>query len=222
MKSLQPRRQETSGKAIASIILSILGITCFWIFTGIPGIILGISAQKEIKESKGTKTGKGLAVAGTVVGCLSLILSCPVVYIASMAFTMGPLVTEGFNQGQTRAKVARAKSEMRNLAVALETYYIDNNSYPPTLIHLTTPVVHQTSIPMDPFAPGKLFDYDAEYLSCWVLRSVGPDGIENATIGKMLDAQCTMENDITWPNQPWHYDPTNGLISDGDVTRTGP
>ena len=90
---------------------------------------------------------------------------------------LAAIAIPNFLEAQTRAKVARAKSEIRNLAVALETYYIDNNSYPPQVEgiaadgtldtaeaaysmgyvswKLTTPVAHQSSIPNDPFGPKK-------------------------------------------------------------------
>jgi type II secretory pathway pseudopilin PulG len=37
-----------------------------------------------------------------------------------------------FLEAQTRAKVSRAKSDMRTLATALESYYVDNNNYAPS------------------------------------------------------------------------------------------
>jgi len=70
-----------------------------------------------------------------------------------------------FLSAQTRAKVARAKSDMRVVGVALEQYFVDQNVYPNyfdsngaifgflrRLIPLTTPVSYITSIPEDPFA----------------------------------------------------------------------
>lgn len=117
---------------------------------------------------------------------------------------LAAIAIPNFLEAQTRAKVARAKSEIRNLAVALETYYIDNNSYPPQVDDagtgvlndegdyslgfvswkLTTPVAHQSSIPNDPFGPKKpdpstpwLSKYrcGVNYLEVWIMTSHGPD-----------------------------------------------
>ena len=44
---------------------------------------------------------------------------------------LAAIAIPNFLEAQTRSKVARAKSEIRNLAVNLETYYIDHNPYPP-------------------------------------------------------------------------------------------
>jgi type II secretion system protein G len=98
---------------------------------------------------------------------------------------LAAIAIPNFLEAQTRAKVARAKSEIRNIAVAQETYYIDNNAYPPAVDEtgaiqasdegkgiaqdsgdgwsqgfvswkLTTPVAHLSSIPFDPF--GRQFE----------------------------------------------------------------
>jgi len=75
-------------------------------------------------------------------------------------------------EAQVRAKVTRAKSDMRTVATALEAYVVDNNSYPPDftqtqppfnqaiyakllprLIPLTTPISYVATLPTDGFAP---------------------------------------------------------------------
>lgn len=134
---------------------------------------------------------------------------------------LAAIAIPNFLEAQTRAKVARAKSEIRNLAVAEETYYIDNNSYPPSVENagtgaldtanaafsigfvswkLTTPVAHQSSMPNDPFGPKKpdpgtpwLSKYrcGVNYLQVWIMTSRGPD----------LD-QDMQESDYVDPNVP--------------------
>jgi len=102
-----------------------------------------------------------------------------------------------------RSRVARAKSEMRNLAVNLETYYIDQSAYPladdengnpvplgasgegisagyvPRL--LTTPIAYTMELPVDPYtasgrwAPRRTYRYATNGQACWILASLGPD-----------------------------------------------
>jgi len=55
----------TSGNAIASLVGSFL--------CGPIGIIFGHIAISEIDKSNGLKTGKGLAIAGLIIGYLSLV-----------------------------------------------------------------------------------------------------------------------------------------------------
>ena len=60
----------TSGKAVASLIL---GIVSFCIgLAGIIAIILGAAAKSEIDEGDGRLTGRGMAIAGIVLGAVGL------------------------------------------------------------------------------------------------------------------------------------------------------
>ena len=63
----------TSQKAIWSLVLGILGLLCCGFFAGIPAIVLGKMAQKEIDASGGAQTGRGLATAGFVLGILAVV-----------------------------------------------------------------------------------------------------------------------------------------------------
>jgi len=217
---LAPRSVPTSGKAIASLVLGILGITCFWIFAGIPAILLGFSARKDIRQAAGRLSGKGLATAGIIVGFCSIVFSLGLFLVAMSVAIAVP----NFLEAQTRAKVARAKSDERNLAVGLETYYIDNNRYPPTLDALTSPVAYVTSVPKDPFAPEgfeAIYDYYTDGDNRWLLRSLGPDLDTNAHLQRLVE-QADDASELRLLYQPWEFDPTNGTVSSGDILRAGP
>jgi hypothetical protein len=56
-----------SGKAIASLVLSILGISLI-------GLILGYVARTEIRQSAGRLSGDGMAIAGIILGWLGTIV----------------------------------------------------------------------------------------------------------------------------------------------------
>lgn len=93
---------------------------------------------------------------------------------------LAAIAVPNFLNAQIRAKVARAKAEMRNLATALESYYVDNEIYMTGEMHaaqgslggdhltdnagntitpnigadwlsLTSPISYVSSIPFDPF-----------------------------------------------------------------------
>jgi hypothetical protein len=99
--------------------------------------------------------------------------------------------------------VREVKSELRNLAVNLETYLIDHNTYPPATDEngnyvalgesvagisaglvpraLTTPISYAAFLPMDPcYQPvakeKRTFRYATNGKECWILASDGPDG----------------------------------------------
>lgn len=73
----QPPQQ--SGMAIAALvsgILSLVGVCCCGLLglVGIAGVVCGLMAKKEIQESRGAKTGDGLALAGIITGAIGIVL----------------------------------------------------------------------------------------------------------------------------------------------------
>jgi uncharacterized membrane protein len=72
----------TNGLAVASLVCSIAGVVPF--FFGIPcvvGIILGFVGMSQVKKSGGVQRGRGLALAGVIVG-FSLIALFVILVIA--------------------------------------------------------------------------------------------------------------------------------------------
>ena len=63
--------QSSNGKAIASLVLGILSILCLGILAGIPAIILGNIAKKEIDQGRGG--GRGMAQAGFILGIIGTV-----------------------------------------------------------------------------------------------------------------------------------------------------
>jgi hypothetical protein len=69
------RPPESSGLAIASLVLGILSLVCFGLLSGIPAIICGKIGRTKIRNSAGTLTGSGLATAGIITGAIGTALS---------------------------------------------------------------------------------------------------------------------------------------------------
>lgn len=66
--------QKTNGKATWSLVLGLVSVLCGCsLLAGIPAIILGNMARKEIDAGQGT--GRGMATAGLVLGIIGVILS---------------------------------------------------------------------------------------------------------------------------------------------------
>ena len=65
-----PTRQKTSGLAVASLVTGLL----FWCFVipGIVAVVLGHLALEQIEDSAGAKTGRGLAIAGIILGWIGI------------------------------------------------------------------------------------------------------------------------------------------------------
>ncbi len=68
---------------------------------------------------------------------------------------LAAIAVPNFLNAQLRAKVARCKSDLRSIGMALEQYNLDQNYYPPSvqLERVTTPIAYIASIPPDVFQP---------------------------------------------------------------------
>lgn len=73
-----PGAGPTSGMAIASLVCSLLNIS-------IVGIILGHIALNQIKQSNGYIQGRGLAIAGLIIGYIELAAFVLIVFIIIVA-----------------------------------------------------------------------------------------------------------------------------------------
>ena len=66
--------QRTSGFAITSLVLGILGIMCLPILGGL-GLIFGILGLREIARAEPSVGGRGLAISGIVLGSIGTLLT---------------------------------------------------------------------------------------------------------------------------------------------------
>jgi hypothetical protein len=73
----QQAATKTNGLAIASLILPLL----LGALGGIAGLILGNKAKRQIDESGGRQTGRGLATAGIIVSWVAIALTTLLIII---------------------------------------------------------------------------------------------------------------------------------------------
>jgi type II secretion system protein G len=112
-----------------------------------------------------------------------------------------------FLEAQIRAKVTRAKADMRTISIALESYYLDWGQYTQDhdpdevgdpdsqgLLQLTTPLTYLPQIPQDPFAQ--------------------PNGLLDPADDEVAYELLTSENDVD--------DPRRSIIHCYNVTSHGP
>tara|TARA_B110000495_G_C22849124_1_gene495141 strand:- start:223 stop:549 length:327 start_codon:yes stop_codon:yes gene_type:complete len=77
-----PAQQLPQEMAIVSLVAGILSLTMCGIFAAIPAIICGHIGMK--KADRGEASGRGMAMAGMIMGYVSLVLT--VLFIAIYAF----------------------------------------------------------------------------------------------------------------------------------------
>ena len=110
--------QKTDGSCIASLVLGILA----WIvpFTGILAIIFGVIGIKKVDRSQGHLTGKGLGVAGLVLGIAWVIV------VIGVAIAIIPVVLASNDSAQEKT----CQSNMRTFLSACDIYAAENEVEP--------------------------------------------------------------------------------------------
>jgi prepilin-type N-terminal cleavage/methylation domain-containing protein len=152
---------------------------------------------------------------------------------------LAAIAVPNFLEFQTRAKCSRVHNDLRNLAVAMEAYCVDDGNYIPhvnTLAEfnrLTTPIAYLSTTPQCPFAKIRSdqfnqfdtssLDYHYEDLPHWGANT--PGGIltrELASRGQKWIIWSIGPDIIHNMHSVGPYDPTNGATSLGDLYRSGP
>jgi Domain of unknown function (DUF4190) len=123
---LHPAAQTTNGLAIASLVLSILGV--FGIGS-LLGIIFGYKARREIRASRGHQSGDGMALAGIIIGFVTLVVFALVLafWIAAFASIRSAVDSAASPRAQV---VAQCQADVKSVDVALEAYHAETGSLP--------------------------------------------------------------------------------------------
>lgn len=167
---------------------------------------------------------------------------------------LAAIAVPNFLNAQVRAKLARARADIKNIETALNAYQVDRNQFPLChtgsawvdphylrFIPLTTPVAYMGQIPFDVFGQqheietggyntlsgdymGDVYRYleaqnkpllhqfsseDQYERFIYLLSSRGPDQRMNWQFSPRLPDALA-------------YDPSNGLVSAGDINKFGP
>jgi len=69
-----PARPHTNGFSVAALVLGIAGIWPLFGVGSVLGLIFGLVGLSQIKRSQGTQSGKGMAIAGIILGSIGLLL----------------------------------------------------------------------------------------------------------------------------------------------------
>ncbi len=119
--SRPPMAPSTNGYAIASLVLSI--VTLFGIGS-LLGIIFGVKARREIRYSGAYQSGDGLALAGIIIGIVTLVMSVVVIVIwIGLFITVNSAIRTGIDRSQDQTQaVASCQADARTVEVALHAY----------------------------------------------------------------------------------------------------
>ncbi|HEY5384520.1 MAG TPA: DUF4190 domain-containing protein, partial [Acidimicrobiales bacterium] len=125
----RPMVQTTNGSAIASLVLSILGL--FGIGS-LLGIIFGYRARREIRAAGGYQSGDGLALAGIIIGYVTLVIFVLVLalWIAAFATIHSAIDTAASSSASSSSSVNQCQADTRSVEIAVDAYHAQKGSFP--------------------------------------------------------------------------------------------
>jgi type II secretory pathway pseudopilin PulG len=113
------------GLAVASLCCGIGSVVCLGALSGVPAIICGHMARGKIARSGGTLGGAGLALAGLIMGYVSVVLT-----VIAVIFLMAAVSVPAFVGARMGAQKAMAATQCRSIQLALENYASEYGKYP--------------------------------------------------------------------------------------------
>ncbi len=123
---------QTDSNAVISLVLGILSVTVMWILAAIPAIVLGHISRSNIQKSTGRLKGGGMALAGLVMGYIS-IAGLPFV------FMIAGVLLPNLLQARIVANERSAITTVKTLTTAVEAYRAAYKAYPSSVQALGPP-----------------------------------------------------------------------------------
>ncbi len=121
----EPGHGETSGKAIGSLVC---GLLFFFLPAAIVAVVMGHLSLSDIRKSAGRLGGRGMAIAGLVLGYLGLSF-IPILIIAAIAIP-------NLLRAKMAANEASAASSLRTINITCVAYATEHKSFPSALADL--------------------------------------------------------------------------------------
>jgi prepilin-type processing-associated H-X9-DG protein len=121
-------KKQTPGIAIASLICGILSWVCVGLLAAIPAVITGHMALGRIKRSAGALGGRGLAIAGLILGYTSIVA------LAVLLVLFFTLVVPAIKEESSKAD---CMANLKMIGAACNAYAAEHNgAFPERLSQL--------------------------------------------------------------------------------------
>jgi len=170
---------ESNGMGVASLVFAILGLVALPVIGSVVGLVLGVVAMR--------REPKALAIAGTVLSVLGLLLSCALLLFAVWVFGFFANMMQGFG---AQSSVVLTVGSQQRAAVGVGQHFAATGEWPADLESVNggaivedgwgTPMVLKVVVEGEgPDAPTRAS-----------IESAGPDGVFGT------------EDDFSWPVVP--------------------
>jgi ABC-type Fe3+ transport system permease subunit len=90
-------RPPNHPRAVPSLVLGILSLVLCGFFTGIPAMVMGRQALREIRASGGALGGEGMAKGGFWTGLVSTVWTGLVTAFVVVVFVFGAVLSDAFD-----------------------------------------------------------------------------------------------------------------------------
>ncbi|MBN1901074.1 prepilin-type N-terminal cleavage/methylation domain-containing protein [Candidatus Sumerlaeota bacterium] len=152
--------------------------------------------------------------------------------VVAIIAILAAIAVPNFLEAQTRSKVSRVMSDMANINLALESYSVDNNHYPPCwnrtanwwinlytdrLKPCTTPIAYITKVPPDVFVSDKS---QGVFFSG---HPWNPDAYMAIQYSEDFYIPASVRDDVSSPDYPgWGYVTPQGVNVGWKLESVGP
>jgi len=145
-------KRKTPGIAIASLVCGILSWVCLGLLAAIPAVITGHLALGKIKRSAGALAGRGLAIAGLLLGYTSIVAM--IVLLVLFFALMVPMIKE-------ESSTIACSNNLRQIGMACTAYAAEHNGrYPERLSELYSDFVPNLDVFVCPSTGDKILSPD--------------------------------------------------------------
>ncbi len=200
-------------------------LICLWLL----GLMLSVAPQ----DWQVTRT---IGLAALVSGVLTAILHFTIpeearrkispglntffqlIIVGVIIFILVAIAVPSYRGSSVREYYSITKDDLRSISFALTNYQNQHRAVPPVFSLLTTPIPYLDQVYTDPFSSAKNESY--RYFAGdkqWIVYGAGPD--RDYDIEPTRDVHSA--RNLTQSLLNLTYDPTNGMISTGDIWVSG-
>ena len=135
-----PSSPRKTGLSTTSLVLGILSLACLFIFAGLPAIITGHIARSRARRQPEVYGGTGLALAGLILGYLSILTTIGLVVAAGIVL---PMIAKAKGGGQSNSQCV---NNLKQIGLGARIWSNDHNEkFPPDFLsmsnELMTPLI---------------------------------------------------------------------------------